>query len=281
MNAGLDIGDGTGDFRTMESEDKGIEVRTYFVRGRNALVARAEFSELFAAMYLHRLDTGVPLNETEDQLMRDALASATLHAASRPRNEMMAWTVNFQNPLLNVFASGDNRLGTVVGNVLTGNVKEGGENLFYADVVDGTNPQRRSVVEFEGDDFLRAVEEFYQQSEQRMVRLFYVGEEDLVLISAQPDCDLEWLDGLNEEKIGTLDKDNELSLLEQRYYRFECGCNQRKMLAVLAPVMARDPEGLFEGEETIRIHCPRCGARHTVTREALEAYLSEQKAEKA
>ena len=29
--------------------DPGIEVRTYFVRGRNVLVARAEFSELYAA----------------------------------------------------------------------------------------------------------------------------------------------------------------------------------------------------------------------------------------
>ncbi len=260
----------------MTSEDQGIEIRTYFVRGRNALVARAEFSELFAAMYLHRMDAGIPLKPDEDQLLRDALAAVTLHAASRPRNEMMAWTVNFQHPLLNVFASGDNRTGTVIGNVLTGNVRENARNLFYSDVVDGTNPQRRSVTEFDGSSFFKAVEDFYQQSEQRLVRLFHFSEEDIVLVGAQPDCDLEWLGGLTDDSIRRMDKDVEMSLLEQRYYRFECGCNQRKMLAVLAPVMVKDPEGLFEGEETVRIHCPRCGARHTITREALEAYVNEQ-----
>ena len=45
------------------------------------------------------------------------------------------------------------------------------------------------------------------------------------------------------------------------------------MLAVLASVMQQDPERLFGAEQTLRMSCPRCGARHTITREALEAYV--------
>ena len=112
--------------------DPGIEVRTYFVRGRNALVARAEFSELYAALYLHQMDCGVRLEPAYDHLMRDALAAITLHCASRPHKETVAWTVNFQSPLANVFVAGDNNLGTVVGNVFTENVKETGRNLFLS-----------------------------------------------------------------------------------------------------------------------------------------------------
>lgn len=258
------------------TSDPGIEVRTYFARGRNALVARAEFSELYAALYLHQMDCSLKLDAEYDQLARDSLAAITLHCASRPIKDAVAWTVNFQTPLANVFAAGDNRLGTVVGNVFTENVKKTGRNLFYADIIADNQAPRRSVVEFNGSDFLKAVELFYRQSEQRPVRIFRYDEEDLVLIAAQPDCDIEWLDGLTEESIRNLDKEVELSLLEERRYRFECGCNQDRMLAILAPVMRKSPEELFGDEETIRIHCPRCGARHAITRESLEAYIGSQ-----
>lgn len=259
---------------TENSIDPGIEVRTYFARRRNALVARAEFSELYAATYLHRMDSGSTLDESTDKLLRDALAAVTLHCASRPWKEMVAWTVNFPSPLVNVFVSGNNGLGTVVGNVFTENVKASPSGLFYADVVADNVPPRRSVVEFSGQEFLGAVEAFYLQSEQRLARFFRYDEEDLVMVTAQPDADLDWIRGLDEPAIRRLDKDVELGLLEKRRYRFECGCNQEQMLAMLVPVMRNQPDELFQGEEVIRIHCPRCGARHTITRESLEAHLA-------
>jgi molecular chaperone Hsp33 len=258
------------------SKDPGIEVRTYFARGRNALVARAEFSELYAALYLHRMDCGNEPEAISDQLLRDALAAVTLHSASRPWNEMVAWTVNFQNPLANVFVSGNNRLGTVVGNVFTENVKADSRSLFYSDTIAESLPPRRSVIEFAGQGFLGAVESFYLQSEQRPARFFRYDEEDLVMVTAQPDADLLWMKSLDEDAIRRLDKDVELGLLEKRRYRFECGCDQSQMLAMLAPVMRSQPDDLFQGEEIIRIHCPRCGARHIITRESLEAYIASE-----
>lgn len=257
--------------------DPGIEVRTYFVRGRNALVARAEFSELYASLYLHQMDNGVKLDREYDNLLRDGLAAVTLHSASRPWKETVAWTVNFQSPLCNVFVSGDNTTGSVVGNIFTENVKEANRNMFYSDVVAEDQPPKRSVVEFQGADFLEAVESFYRNSEQRPARLFRYDEEELVFVAAQPDCDLEWLASLTDESIRTLDQTAELSLLETRHYRFACGCNQERMLTMLTPLMQRDPDDLFQGEETIRISCPRCGARHTITREALEARVAAEK----
>ncbi len=254
--------------------DPGIEVRTYFVRGRNALVARAEFSELYASLYLHQMDQGIRLDAERDNLLRDALAAITLHCAARPRADDVAWTINVQSPRANIFAAGSNPRGTVVGNVFTENVKESGRNLFYSDLVAGDQPPRRSVVEFSGSDILSAVETLYAQSEQRPARLFRYDEEDLVLVAAQPDCDLPWLESLDAGAIRRLDQDAELSLLEQRNYRFECGCNQDRMLAMLAPIMLSQPAELFGGEEVVRIQCPRCGTRHNITRESLEAWIS-------
>jgi molecular chaperone Hsp33 len=49
------------------------------------------------------------------------------------------------------------------------------------------------------------------------------------------------------------------------------------MLEVLAPVMRQDADGLFGGEPKVEIRCPRCAARHAVTREALEAFVADSK----
>jgi molecular chaperone Hsp33 len=71
-----------------------------------------------------------------------------------------------------------------------------------------------------------------------------------------------------------MDQAETLSLLETRRYRWECGCTQERMLAVLAPIMRRSPDELFEDEPLLRMSCPRCGARYIVTREAMEAYIA-------
>lgn len=252
----------------------GLEVRTYFVRGRNALVARAEFSELYVDYYLHQGQHGYQHEPRHDGLLKQGLAAITLHSASRPWNESTAWTIHLREPLLNLFVAGDNRLGTVVGQLFTENVRDDGRQLFVADVVRERADSRRSAVEFEGTDIFRAVEQFYAQSEQRPARFFHHGPEDFVFISAQPKCDTDWLASLDDDAVRKLDEREQLSLLEQRRYRWECGCTQSRMFALLGSIMKRDPDGLFGDEPVIRISCPRCGARHVVTREALEAYVA-------
>src|SRR6185369_1899652 len=103
--------------------DAGLEVRTYFVRQRNALLARAEFSELFVDYYLHLSSNQIKVAPEHDAMFKRALAAFTLHCASRPWNELTAWTVNFQSPLVNLFLTGDNETGAVTGRIFDENVK--------------------------------------------------------------------------------------------------------------------------------------------------------------
>jgi molecular chaperone Hsp33 len=257
--------------------DAGLEVRTYFVRNRNALLARADFGELFVDYYLHLSSNQIRVEPVHDAMFKRALAAFTLHCASRPWNELIAWTINFQDPLVNLFLTGDNGTGAVTGRVFDENVKEGPENLFFADVVRGNTPKRRSAVTFTGSDPIPAVEKFYAQSEQRGARYFQLGEEDFAMMTEHPDCDLTWFAALTPEQIRTLDKSETLALMERRIYRWHCGCNQDRMMEVLAPTMRHDPEGLFAGDPKIEIRCPRCAARHAITREALEAFVAGKK----
>src|SRR5262245_6868758 len=103
------------------TDDAGTEVRTWFVRGRNVLLARGSFTDLYVDYYLHLADQALKPAEAHDSLFKRALAAFTLHAASRPRNELLAWTINIQEPLVNLFLGGDNGTGTVVGRVFTEN----------------------------------------------------------------------------------------------------------------------------------------------------------------
>ena len=254
--------------------DAGLEVRTDFVRGRNALVARASFSELFVDYYLHLGANQIRLASEPDAMFKRALAAFTLHCASRPWNELTAWTINFQSPLVNLFLTGDNGTGAVTGRVFEGNVKEGPASLFFADVVRGNQPKRRSAVTFTGSDPMAAAENFYAQSEQRGARYFQLDAEEFALVTENPDCDLTWFHGLTAEGVRGLVGAEALAPLERRIYRWHCGCNQTRMMEVLAPALQDDPDVLFGGEPKLEIRCPRCGARHAITREALEAFVT-------
>jgi molecular chaperone Hsp33 len=262
------------DEREQLQPPQGLEVRTYFVRERNALVARADFGELYVDYYLHLGQLDRRSNPAHDTMMKEALAALTLHCASRPRNETTAWTIHFGAPLVNVFVTGDNARGTVVGQIFTEGVKNDGRHLFASDTVRDGGLPRRSVVELKDAEVFPAVERYYDESEQRPARLFRHGDEDFVMVSAHPDCDMAWFDSLNDEAIRSLDKTETLTLIEKRFYRWECGCTAERMMDVLRPVMQRDAEGLFGEEAIIRMSCPRCGACHAITREAMEAHMA-------
>ncbi|MGZ5564372.1 MAG: Hsp33 family molecular chaperone HslO, partial [Chthoniobacterales bacterium] len=61
-----------------EETTQGLQVRTYFVRGRNALVARADFGELYVDYYLHQGQYGYRHEPEHDGMLKEALAALTL-----------------------------------------------------------------------------------------------------------------------------------------------------------------------------------------------------------
>ena len=257
------------------SEFGGAGVAVDFVRHRNTLVARGELGTLFTDYYLHLADQKLRYSAEQDALFKAALAAFTLHCASRPLHEHLAWTLNFQVPRLNLFLAGDNEDCTVTGRLFTENVKVADHNLFYSDIVPRRGAEtRRSVVNFHGSDVFAAASKYYSHSEQRPARYFDLGGDDYAMLGAHPDYDAAWFTGLNEAGVRTLARTETLARIERRFYRWHCGCTQQKILAVMAPTFRVDPDGLFGGGETIRVECPRCAAVFVITRESMESYLA-------
>jgi molecular chaperone Hsp33 len=257
-----------------EIENSRVEVRSYFVRHRNALLVRAEFSPIYVDYYLHLMQHSLRPAATDDAMLKDALAALALHITSKPWQYTVAWTLHFENPLLNLFVTGESFGEYVVGRVFSDGVKEKGQGLFHSQVMSPKDPARHSTVEITGRDVFSAVEQYYQQSEQLRARIFRYSEEDIVMVSAQPQCDLEWLEALDAEAIRRLDQEEELSLLERRYFRFHCGCSLDKIFPALVPLIQRDGmEAFFAGEAFLKTDCPRCGATFRITQGDIEEFL--------
>ncbi len=253
----------------------GAGVTVDFVRHRNALLVQADLGPLFTDFYLHLADNKLRYTPEQAALFKTALAAFTLHCASRPHGEHLAWTINFQQPLLNLFLAGDNEDCTVTGRLFTENVKEADQNVFFSDIVPRRGAEsRRSVVNFHGNDVLAAVTGYYARSEQRPVRFFETGGDAYALLVAHPDCDLPWFSSVDADGVRHLAAAETLARIQRRNYSWHCGCTQGKILGAIAPAFRADPEGLFGDGETIRVECPRCAAAHTLTREAMEAYLT-------
>ncbi len=244
-------------------------VESIFVRKRNALLLRGQFTPIYTDYYLHLMQHSIRPPGDLDQMLKDTLAMLTLHLTARPWAETIAWTANLRAPRINLFATGSSTAEAVTGRVFTEDVREPDRNFFYAQTttVEGAEP-RISTMEVEGKDPIEWVSQYYDQSEQRPARAFRLEDENFALIAAQPDCDLEWLAGLDSDAVAKIAETEETNLLETRRFRFHCGCTLEKILPVLGGWKDR-LDDLFEGEDEIFIQCPRCAARYAVTKDMI------------
>jgi molecular chaperone Hsp33 len=215
------------------------------------------------------MENGIRYPADLDAMLKDALAMLVLHLTARPWSETIAWTANLRAPRINLFVTGSSYERNITGRVFTEDIREPDRNFFYSQT---TTPQsvepRLSTMEVEGRDPISWVEQFYSQSEQRPSRAFRLEDENFALIAAQPDADLEWLAGLDEEQVAAIDTTEETSILETRFFRFHCGCTLEKILPVLGSWRER-PDELFHDAETITVQCPRCAASYLITRDMI------------
>ncbi|MFM8231876.1 MAG: Hsp33 family molecular chaperone HslO, partial [Chthoniobacterales bacterium] len=123
-----------------------------------------------------------------------------------------------------------------------------------------------SSVDFSGDDVLAAAERFYSQSEQRPGRFFYLGGDTFAALVAQPDCDVDWLQGVPAEEVRAMAADNARSPLEVRPFMFCCGCTPEKIADALGGAVRANLDEVFGADSHINVDCPRCGLRHELPR---------------
>ncbi len=260
----------------LNSELSVVEARSLYVRGRNVLLVRARMSPLYLDYYLHLMQHSIRNDDGPDAMLKDMLALITLHLCSRPQDETCAWTINLHKPLLNLFVTGTSIPGRVTGRIFSEDVKDSGKSLIIAQTNRPHHPPRQSVVEFQGTDIIAAVESFYEQSEQRVTRIFRGDDEHYTLLCAEPDADEAWLRALTAEALERIDETEHLVPLETRRYVFECGCSVDRLYPLLNRLPKEDLDAVFD-DGFARITCPRCNAVYNTPREHFEEWQMENR----
>jgi len=253
----------------MELPEDYTTVESIFVRHRNALLLRGQFTPLYTDYYLHLMQHAIRPPHELDQMLKDALAILSLHLVARPWAETIAWTVNLRAPRLNLFVTGGSLTEAVTGRIFTEGVREPDRNFFYSQTtsIEGVPPSL-STLEVVGNDPVDWLAQYYEQSEQRPARAFRLADETFALVAAQPDCDLAWLAALDETAVSNISTAEQTKLLETRRFRFHCGCELARILPILGCWKNRLDE-LFHGTDFITVQCPRCAANYTVSRDML------------
>ncbi len=85
-----------------------------------------------------------------------------------------------------------------------------------------------------------------------------------------PDCDMDWLRGVDMDEAPVLTEKEESRLLEVREYQFGCDCTLRRIVRAITALQSGEVEELFGDDEHLRITCPRCGAKYQASREDLQ-----------
>ncbi len=253
----------------MQAAEEFTTIESIFVRHRNALLLRGQFTSIYTDYYLHLMQHSVRPPAELDQMLKDALAMLTLHLVARPWAETTAWTANLRAPRINLFVTGGSFDEGVTGRIFTEDVREPDRNFFYAQTttLESKEP-RMSTLEVDGKDPIEWISQYYEQSEQRPARAFRLEDENFVLIAAQPDCDLEWLATLDEEAVAKILETEETTVLETRRFRFHCGCTIDKILPILGGWRER-LDDLFETADFVNVQCPRCAAKYRITRDMI------------
>lgn len=240
-------------------------VQSLFVRKRNCLMLKADFSPLFVGYYLHLMQHGMRNAEVEDSVFKRLLAYFTLHLVSRPWKEHHAWTLNVKTPTLaNYFVAGSSLTEDVIGRVFTEEVREPESNMLYAQIITRGKDTQTSVIPLRADSPDAWVEEFYRQSEQRPARVFEWEGDHFALITAEPGADFDWLSELTTEQVAQLESSEELKLLETRKFTFRCGCTLERILPAIR-AMEQDFADILSEQGKLEVSCPRCGVLYTIT----------------
>ncbi len=248
----------------MENSEERTRVESIFIRHRNVLMTRANFTDIYTDYYLHLSDHSIRYQADLDLKLKELLAALTLHTVARPWAETHAWTANLRAPRVNFFATASSTNENIVGRLFTKDVREPPQNLLYTQVSEKGREPRQSTVAVDSDEPFAWLEHFYLQSEQRPGKIFELPDENFVFLAAQPDYDEEWFDSLTVEAVSNLDDTEELSALETRFFHFHCGCNLARIMPALA-VWRDKLDELFQGQDHVKIQCPRCAATFQVT----------------
>jgi len=245
------------------------QIQRHILREHDAVLAFADFSDLFEAFRRHSLRWDTEIEPLTEVMMRQGLAGAALQLSCKAPYESIGWTLNFKDPPINCFITGSTVEATVTGRAFTQGVDTADNSRLYVQIHRPGSDPSQSVLEVEGLDVLEVFEQYFDRSIQTPARFLELSDTEIAMVQGLPRVDPEWIGSLDRDAVRDLIAESQESV-EAKEFRFRCGCDATRVVRAMDRFFSGDTESLFQGDEGVEALCPRCGVRYWIDREFYE-----------
>ena len=233
----------------------------------NLIVVTGEAGEIWSGYDDYRKRYEIPeAGPKGTAMLRRFFAAAGLAAVSLPEAEWWGWSVTFPQFSTGLFC-GIEPEGMVCGTVLE---NDPSKNLVVVQRQGKKSPMTQSHFSLMTHDPVEAVERYFEEAEQTLIRIAVDGQGRGALLRPMPGGNFDDISGLSDDELiarcfgmaagGTIKKLDEVLLF------YECPCDQQQINKMIWSLPEPQLTELWGNLDMLEVSCPRCGRKYTVKR---------------
>ncbi len=232
------------------------------------IVVTGEAEEIWKGFRAYCDRYGIKGHNPEDTAMLLRLfASAGLASVSLPDAESWGWSVTFPGISAGLFC-GVEPEGMVCGTVVK---SDPSRNLVAVQRQGKETPLTQSRFSLITHDPVEAVERYFEQSEQTLIRIAVDSHGRGVLLRPMPGGNFDDIEGMTDDELISLcfklAFDGRITLLDEVLLFYECPCDLNKITNMLNSLPEDQLKEIWDDLNTLEVSCPRCGRKYTLCRE--------------
>ncbi len=232
------------------------------------IVVTGEAGEIWKGYDSYCKRYGIPKSDQESIIMLGRLfAAAGLAAVSLPEPEYWGWSVTFPESSTGLFC-GVEPNGMMCGTVLKSDLSK---NLVAVQRQAKNSPVTQSRFSLITHDPVEAIERYFEESDQTLIRIAVDSKGRGVLLRPLPGGNFEKIDGLADNEIIAhcfgMASGGEFKILEEVLLFYECPCDLQQIARMIDSLPDDQQKELWGDLDNLEVSCPRCGRKYRVNRE--------------
>lgn len=199
-------------------------------------------------------------------LLNRLFAAAGLAAVVLPEREWWGWSLSLPGSSIGFFC-GVEPEGMVCGRVLG---SEPSKNLAVVQRQAKKLPATQSHFTLLTQDPVEAVERYFEEAEQTLIRIAVDRQGRGVLLRPMPGGGFDEIQGLSDDDViarcFSHAADGTYKQLDEVLLFYECPCNEETIKKVILGLPRKQGAALWGDLDRLDVECPRCGRHYTVKR---------------